>query len=152
MKNVIYKICSYCGKEKPAVPQYFHRQSTASDGLKNQCKACIKFDRETYPPKLPTRDEIRDAIISEDRQQAKEKRLREVQTLKNRVFDAARKANYPGEGIWIDGLLINIPIRVCAGCEKQFPETADYFYADNRSGKYRGKCKECSKKALQKCR
>jgi hypothetical protein len=139
-------------KEKPATPQYFHRQNSTNDGLKSYCKVCVKYDRETYPPKLPTRDEIRGAILSEDRQQAKERLTREVQTFKARILQAAKDADYASIGIWIDGLLINIPIRVCHTCEEQFPETTDYFYADNRSGKYRGKCKECSKKTLQKCR
>jgi hypothetical protein len=141
------KVCTYCGLEKPATSQYFHRNKGQSDGLKSICKVCVKYDRETYPAADPTKAEIMEKLEIEARQMAQERRSREVIVLKAQLLQAARDAEYASKGIWIGGLLIDIPIKVCYVCEEQYPETDDYFYIDPRSGKYRSTCKDCLKKA-----
>jgi hypothetical protein len=142
-----YKRCSYCGKGKLATPENFHRNCGQSDGLKNICKVCVKHDRENYPTVYPTKAEIMGKLEIEARQMAQERRSREVIALKAQLLQAARDADYASKGIWIGGLLIEIPIKVCYKCEEQYPETDDYFYIDPRSGKYRSTCKDCLKKA-----
>jgi hypothetical protein len=142
-----YKRCTYCGLSKLATPQHYHRQTASSDGLKNICKVCVKYDRINHPPKPLTGQRLRQQIELEDNQRASENRARlqasEIQVFKDRILQAAIDADYASIGIWLGGLLINIPIKVCVKCEQQFPETTDYFYMDNRSNKYRGKCKLC---------
>lgn len=34
------KVCTKCGKEKPATAEYFYRRSASRDGLQSQCKPC----------------------------------------------------------------------------------------------------------------
>jgi hypothetical protein len=72
-----------------------------------------------------------------------------VKTFKAKLLQGAKDADYASKGIMIDGLLSDVAIKVCIRCEEQYPETADYFHADSRSGKYRGVCKICAKKHLQ---
>jgi hypothetical protein len=96
-----------------------------------------------------TRLQLCEQVQAENKQQKDEKRAREVQVFKARLLQAAKDADYASKGIMLGGLLIDIPIQVCVKCCEQYPQTTDYFWSDNRSGKYRGTCKECVKKRLQ---
>jgi 5-methylcytosine-specific restriction endonuclease McrA len=40
MSDIPLKRCTKCGEEKPATPEFFHRDKYAKDGLKTRCKVC----------------------------------------------------------------------------------------------------------------
>lgn len=40
MSKVKTKVCTQCGVEKPATPEYYHRRSKVKDGLHGECKTC----------------------------------------------------------------------------------------------------------------
>lgn len=43
------KTCPRCGADKPATPEFFHRNRAKSDGLAVQCQACFaEIDRQRY--------------------------------------------------------------------------------------------------------
>lgn len=47
--NTPTKICTKCGKEKPATTNHFHRQKRGLYGLRSKCKDCVsETDRERY--------------------------------------------------------------------------------------------------------
>lgn len=54
------KVCTYCGDEKPATREHFHRSKFGKNGLHSYCKMCIKaldHSRNTGTPKPPRRYE-----------------------------------------------------------------------------------------------
>ena len=50
-KTETTKICSKCGKAKPAGKKHFYAMSKAKDGLQKMCKVC--FDVKYGPDKKP---------------------------------------------------------------------------------------------------
>lgn len=48
VKKVLTKICSKCGEEKPATTEYFGKAKRNKDGLRGQCKDCMKEYRKQY--------------------------------------------------------------------------------------------------------
>jgi len=42
------KICTVCGKEFPATPDFFHRAEGAKYGLSSWCKSCAAAKRREY--------------------------------------------------------------------------------------------------------
>ena len=42
------KICNKCGEEKPATTDYFRKAKANKDGLRGQCKDCIKEYEKQY--------------------------------------------------------------------------------------------------------
>ena len=42
------KRCNKCGAELPATEEYFHKHKGSKDGLRNDCKKCIKEYHKTY--------------------------------------------------------------------------------------------------------
>ena len=46
------KKCSKCGAEKPATPEFYHRDKSRKDGLVFQCKDCQKLYRENNKEKI----------------------------------------------------------------------------------------------------
>jgi hypothetical protein len=42
------KTCRECGKQFPATPEYFHRAKRTADGLRYECKSCIKAYQAEY--------------------------------------------------------------------------------------------------------
>ena len=150
MKSLLYKVCPYCDEEKPPTTQYFHRQAASNDGLKCRCKVCVKYDRENYPPNRLSGDALARQIRGEDEQREREKVCREglrlIKQYNQVILQAAKDAEYASKGIIIGGKLLSIPIKVCSGCEEQYPGTTDYFWADNRrKDGLNCRCKNCLK-------
>lgn len=42
------KTCTECKKELPATPEFFHRHKKRKDGLRENCKECIKVKSKIY--------------------------------------------------------------------------------------------------------
>lgn len=43
------KKCTKCGEEKPATPEFFHRQKLGKFGLRALCKVCVRnYDKKYY--------------------------------------------------------------------------------------------------------
>ena len=42
------KICSKCGEEKPSTTEYFGKMKSSKDGLRGQCKDCMKEYKKQY--------------------------------------------------------------------------------------------------------
>ena len=42
------KVCSKCGIEKPATPEFFHRDSTRPSGFHPHCKLCVAQKHRVY--------------------------------------------------------------------------------------------------------
>lgn len=60
------KICSKCGEEKPATTEYFRKAKTNKDGLRGQCKDCVKEYNKQY------REENKEEIKELNKQWRKE--------------------------------------------------------------------------------
>ncbi len=43
-----YKTCTKCGKELPATTEYFSSRKDSKDGMRDQCKECIKEREKQY--------------------------------------------------------------------------------------------------------
>ena len=42
------KVCNKCGEEKPATTEYFWKAKSCKDGLRGQCKDCMKEYKKEY--------------------------------------------------------------------------------------------------------
>ena len=141
------KRCNECNVKKFAAD--FHIRADSKDGLRATCKACLKLGQQTRDTSFTgiSRGAYEKEHADANKQAEMTKRNYEIQLLKRRVFIAAREAEYASKGIWLGGLLIDIPIKVCTGCESQSPATTDYFWADNRrKDGLNCRCKNCLKK------
>ena len=57
-----HKKCTKCGEEKPATPEYFHKDSQNKSGLKMSCKQCVKAWYEANKESIEC--EIRDRGVT----------------------------------------------------------------------------------------
>jgi hypothetical protein len=52
------KKCTTCGVEKPATPEFYHRDKSRKDGLYPQCKDCTKLYYENNKEKIKEREKL----------------------------------------------------------------------------------------------
>jgi len=137
----MYKVCTRCGQSKPALRRYFYYDNSTEDGYRLWCIECVtNYMRNEYIP-TDRRPRLSREYYEKDNAQRKliEQRLK--------IEKAARIAPYAGYGIWIDGEKIDIPIKVCQVCLKQYPATTLYFYKKkNKKDGLSNHCRECARK------
>ena len=134
------KKCTGCNQYKPATRQFFHHDNAIRDGFKYRCIVC-------------TADYMKDYIPTNERPRLTAEQLAEItarygaRELKSRIEKAAKDAVYAGKGIVLDGVELDIKIKMCDKCKIQKPATTDYFHQKNQNKDgFTGKCKLCSEK------
>ena len=140
MNPIRAKYCSGCGRTKPAEREFFHYDNSTQDGFKDRCIKCVAhYMKYDYVPSNQ-KSRLTTAEIAEI-----DTRI-DTLTLPGRLAKAAKKARYASDGIVLDGVKLNIKIKVCSECQVQKPATS-YFFRKNTQYKdgFYSKCKLCSK-------
>lgn len=75
------KVCTKCGKEKPATTEYFYVRRTCKDGLNTQCNKCCKEYRKEYHKKNYRKNKV--YLNKKSKEWAEENRERMLQLQKD---------------------------------------------------------------------
>lgn len=118
--NTLMKICTHCGKEKPATPEFFARQKIGKYGLRADCKEC-HYERER----------IRNANKPKGERPRKSSKV------------LRRAAMYRADPSLCDRPDVQ---KRCFKCKQDFPSTSEFFHrsAIERDGLSKA-CKQCTK-------
>lgn len=124
------KICSCCKEELPANEKYFGVAKGNTDGLKGQCRECIKKTNKKYKEKNRERIKIENSIY-------KEKNKEEIQ-IKSKLYRDSHKI------IKVEPL---VKEKTCYVCKTVYSADDDTYFHKKPSGKYGlgTICKKCFK-------
>lgn len=169
-QNAAIKQCAHCKEWKPATKIYFSACRRAKDGLASWCKVCDSNYHNSYRKKHA--DKFRQARQARSQRTRDEREQRFIlnpdsrkQCIKCLEWLPATPAYFHRDATKQDGLksackacsgyretfgLARAPKvilppgkRQCTECKQVYPETAQYFFPENRRGGYRSKCKQC---------
>lgn len=116
--NTLTKICTHCGKEKPATPEFFARQKIGKYGLRADCKEC-HYERER----------IRNANKPKGEQPRKSSKV------------LRRAAMYRANPSLCERPDVQ---RRCWKCGHKFPSTTEFFHRNSSDCTGLSKtCKQC---------
>lgn len=88
------KVCSKCGQEFPATPEYFSRSHKAKDGLNTQCKVCIHAYQQENRDKKQEYDRVYQQV-NQDVIRKKAREYYQVNRDKRLEYDRVRRQSNP---------------------------------------------------------
>lgn len=162
------KICNTCGEEKPLILKFWYRDNSCKDGFRGKCKQCKESERIQYfeehkeeiskltkvctkcNKELPATEEFFEKVIKG--KYGLRSYCKECKSKYQKKHQQAIK-----NGSYVRQEEILCLTKTCVICNKELPNTNEYFFKNNKGErdkdktfKLNAKCKECSKRKFDK--